>query len=150
MCKFLPSQTLIATIIFCSLQVHSSGVASWSLKELTQEFYGLTIAYEEVRPVLYYIQPFFSIVRIYNQTQCHTACSIDGSMILCMFVYHRIIVMIFYFHYFRVFSLMIKHLLQLCGGTYSLHLHAYNINTLDHFLILCLPKYELSYMFGRG
>ena len=52
--NFLPSQTLIATIIFCSLQVHSSGVASWSLKELTQEFYGLTIAYEEVRPVVYY------------------------------------------------------------------------------------------------
>ena len=38
-------------------------------------------------------------------------------MILCIFVYHRIIVIIlFYFHYFRVFSLMIKHLLQLYGG----------------------------------
>ena len=40
-----------AIMVFCSLQVHSSGVASWSLKELTQEFYGLTIAYEEVRPI---------------------------------------------------------------------------------------------------
>ena len=36
-------------MVFTVLQVHSSGVATWSLKELTQEFYGLTIAYEEVR-----------------------------------------------------------------------------------------------------